>query len=81
MPAPAAFWTYGIFYGTVLNVVTTVATLVLLIQGAPTALALAVHFLPLPYNVLAVVGVLRNPQSSRMARTMILVWAVAVTVA
>lgn len=80
MPAATAFWTYGIFYGTVVNVVTSVATLVLLIHAAPTALTLAVHFLPLPYNFLAVVGVLRNPQSSQMARTMILVWAVAVTV-
>lgn len=81
MPAEAAFWTYGILYGTALNVVTTLATFALLIQGAPMALAVAMHFLPLPYNVLAVVGVLRNPDSSQMARTLILMWAVAVTVA
>lgn len=60
LPLDVAFWRYAIVYGLALNVVATGAALALLVLDAPTAIAIAVHLLPVPYSVLATFGVWRS---------------------
>jgi hypothetical protein len=81
-PLPRAFWEYAICYGTLLNLVTTFASLAALSMGAAGLVALAIHFIPLPYNLLSVVGVWRSADHYRgsaiwrpLSRTGVIVWA------
>ena len=60
VPLPVAFWRHAIVHGFVVNLVATLAMLVLLAMDAPGWLALAVHLMPLPYNVLFLVAVWRS---------------------
>lgn len=54
----------------------------------PAALALFIHFLPLPYNIAAGVGVWRsaarysgNPLWAGLARIVVVIWAILATLA
>jgi hypothetical protein len=81
VPLAIAFWRYGILYGTLLNVLTTIATLGLVTIDAPMALWLAVHFLPAPYNLWVVVGVWRARDTEIWAQIAIALWAIFLTFA
>ncbi len=88
MPLPRAFWEYAICYGTMLNLVTTFASLAALSAGAAGLVALTLHFLPLPYNLMAVVAVWRSAENyrgaavwQRLARLGVVMWAVVASVA
>ena len=88
VPLRTAFWEYAVFYGFVLNLLTTIASFALIAFGAPAALALAVHFLALPYNLFVLVAVWRSaarydgpPHWANAARMAVTIWAVAATVA
>lgn len=58
-PLNRAFWDYAILYGVPLNLASTFGFLALSSQDSP-ALGLIVNVLPLPYNVLVLVGVWRS---------------------
>lgn len=45
------FWRDMALYGTLINAVTSLASLILFAEGAPDWLALGVFLLPLPYNL------------------------------
>src|SRR5262245_43496751 len=86
-PLPRAFWEYAIGYGTLLNFVTTLASFAALAAGAGAAAAIVLHFLPLPYNVLAVVAVWRSGEHYRgpaiwpqLSRIGVIVWALIVSI-
>ena len=72
LPLHVAFWRHAVGYGLALNIVTTGAMLVLMALEVPVGLALAVHFLPVPYLILAACGVWRSadrfPGSSTLAQ-------------
>lgn len=66
-----AFWTYAVFWGLLFNIAATLAAFAIVVAakaaagggdgGSLAALAaLAVHLLPLPYNVVSLVGVWRS---------------------
>jgi hypothetical protein len=81
------FWEYAIVYGSLANLITTGAALAVLLADFP-ALAVAIFFLPLPYNVLIVVAVWRSasrypgpPMWATLARVAVTVWAVIATIA
>jgi hypothetical protein len=87
LPLMQAFWDYAIIYGTIANLLATLGALAALAVDAPW-LALAVHFLPAPYNVVAVVGVWRSagryrgaPVWATAARAGVITWAVLATLA
>jgi hypothetical protein len=73
--------------GTAVNVFATLLALALFAARAPTALAAAVHFAPLPYNVFLCMAVWKRaaeieagePQAS-FARIVSLLWLVLVLV-
>lgn len=88
LPLARAFWEYAIAYALLANLCATGAALVLVAAGLPTALAIAVFLLPLPYFLVAVVGVWRsanvyagNPRWAAMARYAACIWTVLMVVA
>jgi hypothetical protein len=83
-----AFWQCAIVYGSLLNLLTTIAAFALLSAGAAIPLVVLAHLLPLPYNVLAVVGVWRSAANYRgdalwasLARVAVIIWAGLATIA
>ncbi|NJM91781.1 MAG: hypothetical protein HC861_03200 [Rhodospirillaceae bacterium] len=81
LPLEFAFWHYAIYYGLILNLAASTISIVLLLNDAPLALALLVHFVPVPYSVLTAFGVWRSAHryggSSRFAnfaRIGVLAW-------
>lgn len=71
LPLRQAFWDCAVFWGVLINLAASILSVALLLatRHLPSAdvlrsvaapLALAVHLLPLPYNVIALVGVWRS---------------------
>lgn len=88
VPLARVFWEYAIAYGSVLNLLTTIAAFALIAGDYPAWASLAVFFLPAPYNLLMVVSVWRSAARyagpaywSTLARALILVWAAIATFA
>jgi hypothetical protein len=86
IPLGRAFWEFAVLDGTLANLFTTIASLSLLAADAPAAIAVVVHFLPLPYNLLMVVAVWRSAARyggprlwADLARLAVLLWALAAT--
>jgi hypothetical protein len=86
VPLARVYWDYAMIAGTILNLVTTGASLAAFALGWPGWLALAIFFLPLPYNILMVVSVWRSaarydgaPRWAALARATIIPWALFVT--
>jgi hypothetical protein len=82
-----AFWTYAILYGTLVNLIATIAGLAVLTLELPGALAVALFLAPLPYVLVAVVGVWRSaahyegpPERAMWARVAVIVWAALMVV-
>ena len=88
VPLATVFWDYAIIYGTILNLISTVGAFAILAAKLPALLALAIHLLPTPYNLVAVVGVWRSagryqgpPVWALLARILVIVWAIVATLA
>ncbi len=86
-PLPRAFWRYTIFYGTLINLAFSVVSFGALAAGASGLTALALHLIPLPYNVFAVIAVWRSAAQykgpahwAQLARGAALVWAPIATI-
>jgi hypothetical protein len=82
LPLARAFWEYAVFYVALANLSATAAALGVLAADLPTALAVGIYLLPLPYNVVAVVGVWRSaetyagpPHWATLARAVAVVWS------
>jgi hypothetical protein len=52
LPLSRVFWTDMLVIGTVVNIAAGIAAMLLFVSGAPIAIGVAVHFAPLPYNLL-----------------------------
>lgn len=83
LPLHEAFWRWLITYDLILNLVATMAALTLVLAEAPIILAAVVHFLPLPYSLLAATGTWRsadrfegNPFHATAAKATIVIWIV-----
>lgn len=61
VPLARLFWHDMLVVGSLLNLVATFGALMLAAQGAPTALAAALHFGPLPYNLFLWLALWRHP--------------------
>jgi len=55
-----AFWDYAILYGTLANLIATAGTFAALVAGLSGGVALAIHVLPIPYNVFVAIAVWRS---------------------
>lgn len=82
LPLRDAFWTYAVFWGLLLNLAAGIAALALIVADKATApatvasasvlpvAALVLHLAPVPYNIIALVGVWRSagrPDTPRSA--------------
>jgi hypothetical protein len=83
-----AFWDYAIIYGSLANLIATVAAFAVLAGNLPGIVALAIFLLPVPYNVVAVVGVWRSadryrgpPVWANLARIAVVAWAIIASLA
>jgi hypothetical protein len=87
LPLHVAFWKHAVAYGLALNVVANGVMLLLFALETPAALAIAVHFLPVPYLILAAGGVWRSaerfsgsPAIPQAAKISVLAWCLFLTV-
>ena len=88
LPLGEAFWWYAVGYGLVLNLVTSLLFLLLITRDAGVAPLIFVFLLPIPYNLMVVVGVWRSANRyagprkwADLARAGTLVWMVVLTAA
>jgi hypothetical protein len=87
IPMSRVFWLYAVCYGTLFNLLTTIASFALVAGNYRGWFAVAVFFLPAPYNLLMIISVWKSapryqgsPYWSTLARAFIIVWAIAATV-
>ena len=88
LPLEQAFWHYAVCYGLLINLVASLAFLVLIARDGNMALVALAFALPLPYNVVVTVAVWRSanyypgPKKwADMARVGTVIWMVALTLA
>jgi hypothetical protein len=86
IPLPRIFWNYGIVASLLINLAATALAMGLIAAGVPNFMALAVFILPIPWNILMVVGVWRSaglysgPASHAVAaRLAITAWSVTLS--
>lgn len=60
VPLADAFWTYTVFWGFIINLAATLASLALVVGEAPNGAVVAAHVAPIPWNVLVLVAVWRS---------------------
>jgi hypothetical protein len=81
LPLARVFWHDMLVVGTLVNLAAMFLALLLFGMGAPTAVAVAVHFSPVPYNVLLFMAVWQSAAGespgSWAAQTVALVWLIA----
>lgn len=68
------FWWDMFSVGTLVNAFFSLASLILLSQGASGGLWLALHLLVLPYNLFLVASIWRHRQASTLSRASAGVW-------
>lgn len=74
------YWRDMLAVGSIINLFTGFAALMLAAQGVNLLIAAVVHFAVLPYNVFLVVALWRTPQRTRIMAWTSLIWLGAVTV-
>jgi len=86
VPLGRVFWEYAIAYGTVINLLTTLAAFISFANDWPEAVSIAIFFSPAPYNLLMIVAVWRSAARypgraiwATLARALIILWAALVT--
>ena len=85
LPLGRVFWTDMLIIGTAVNIAAMIAALLLFVSGLPIAIGVAVHFAPLPYNLLLLLGVWHAAQReasqwSFAAQAIAVVWFIAMVV-
>lgn len=83
LPLRQAFWEYAVAYGTIASIFATVAAIASVAMSLPDAVAVGLFLIPVPYILIAVVGVMRSanrydgpPIWASLARVAVLVWGV-----
>jgi hypothetical protein len=81
LPLPQAFWECAVIYVALANLIATMAAFAIIAASLPGWLAVAAVLLPIPYIVVAVVGVWRSaaaytgpPHWARLARVAAVLW-------
>ncbi len=86
LPLGEAFWTYAVVGGLAVNLITSLLFLILIAADRPVAALVVGYGLPVPYNVVALVGVWRaaerhagDPALATWARVVTLIGMVLLT--
>lgn len=77
---PVLFWRDMLMVGSGINLAAGFVVLMLLAQGVSPGLAIALHFLLLPYNLFLAMAVWRSPQAGRVTTAAAALWLVLFTV-
>lgn len=72
-----AIWNYAVFWSLLVNISTTLLTLGLVAAKAPNWLAVIAHLIPIPWNLLVLVGVWRSAAQPAVPRPVTLAVRVA----
>lgn len=80
VPMRTLVWRDMLGVGTAINVLATFVALAAAVQGAPSWLAAAIHFSPLPYNLFLFTSVGRASSRSSWAIILAMVWLIVMTV-
>ena len=78
--AAVVYWRDVLAVGSIINLFTGFAALMLAAQGVNLLIAAVVHFAMLPYNVFLVVALWRTPSRTQIMAWTSLIWLGAVTV-
>lgn len=78
VPLRMLFWRDMVLVGTLISLTSTAVAFAMLAAGATTGWAVAVHFLPLPYNLFLVAALWRQSGAAAY-RWAALVWLAFVT--
>jgi hypothetical protein len=65
LPVEVAFWRYLVAYGFTINLAASLAMLLAFTASMPTALAILLHVLPVPYNAVAAIGAWRSAEKEK----------------
>jgi hypothetical protein len=76
VPTRTVFWRDMLAVGTVLNLLASFVALLLLSQGAPSWMTVALHFSPLPYNLFLLRAVMTSKPGGHAVRLAAMVWFV-----
>lgn len=79
VPLTVLLWRDMLGVGTVINMTATLLALAVIVQDAPDWLAVALHLLPLPYNVFLCAALWRRPDRDPLASLIAGGWLVAMT--
>jgi len=79
VPLTALLWRDMLGVGTVVNLAATIMALAVIVQDGPVGLAVALHFLPMPFNVFLCVALWRMPDRSPLASLIAAGWLAAMT--
>jgi len=84
IPLGRAFWEYAVSHGTIANIVATAAAVAAAAMGLSDVVIVGLFLLPIPYILIAVVGVVRSanrysgpPHWAGMAKIAVLAWGTA----
>ncbi|HSM27493.1 MAG TPA: hypothetical protein VK855_05250 [Thioalkalivibrio sp.] len=80
VPVPQLLWRDIIGMGTLINLVATMLALAAVTQDAPSGLAVALHFAPLPYNLFLFGALWRTPGRNEFAVGLVVVWLIVMTI-
>lgn len=79
VPLPLLFWRDMLMLGSGINLAAGFVVLMLIAQGASLGLAIAVHFLVLPYNLFLAAAVWRSHQGTVVTKSVAGFWLVFFT--
>lgn len=73
------FWRDILTIGSAINLVVTVLAMILLVQGVHPAVAVGLHFAPMPYNIFLCAALWRHPERTAFASGAALFWLAFMT--
>lgn len=80
VPAQRLLWRDMLAIGTVLNLAASFVALMSAAQGAPTWVAVLLHFTPLPWNLFLLLSLLRTPQVATWQLALAGLWVAVMTI-
>ncbi len=80
VPLSRLLWLDMVGIGTLINVLASVAALILMAQRVDMRLAVALHFSPVVYNLFLALAVWRSPQRTALTSLVAFAWLALMTV-
>ena len=80
VPLSRVFWRDMLGVGTFINLLLSVVALILAARGLELWMAVALHFLPMPYNLFLCMSLWRSPRRTAWMSACALIWLALMTV-